>query len=292
MLRKIVSYSYFRSPTSVYEQVSRGKKRGFQFAQFMPMLVRAHHAIWSGFEMRIHHDKSVRALPYWPVLEELHARGKLALVDCGDAEALCCSMLWRLKPAFEEEDAIVVCRDVDSVPMPRDRRAVEEWMASGHAVHCIHSANAHSGVMGGTTAVRSRLFRELTGCCTLEQFIQRGIGIDFSKHGADQDLLNRHLPLFAKQTLVHELDHNVGDMGPVEVRRWISDQLAGYLPAAVLVFEPQLDALCKIIGGCEEPLPAFDAYDALKLPEGGVIREVEKSAGVDARGLMEEIARL
>lgn len=270
-MKKIVSYAFFRSPTSIYE-----KEKGdasLQFAQFLAMLVRAHYCIWRGYEMRIHHDDHVVMGEYWPAMRRLAEAGLVTLKYCGPSKALCTSMLWRMKPVFEDEDQVVVCRDVDSVPMLRDRLCVEEWLEYGKAVNVIHDNAAHSGVMGGTTSVRSKRFKELLGCNSMEEMLALGEDFDWTRQGADQHLLNRLLPRYAAETLVFELHHRVNDMGPVEVR----DQAAapGFLfdgPGKALSFS---DGLCSTVGGCTDPKAAFDFYDTCDFPELEIIRRCE-----------------
>lgn len=271
MTRKIVSYSYFRSPTSQYEKLKGDA--AIQFQQFLKMLVRAHHCIWRGYEMRIHYDSHVPQLPYWPTMRKLHDEKLLRLVYCGDADPLCKSMLWRMIPVFVEQNPVVVCRDIDSVPMLRDRLAVEEWLGSGLAVHCIHDNAAHSGVMGGTTSVHAERFRQLIGVQTMKEFLALGADLDWDKQGADQHLLNRLLPRYAHQTLVHELHHRVNDMGPVEVR----DHVTPFFPDPA--WTPEIvasDKLCPSVGGCTDPQAAFEFYDAINFPERDLIRSCER----------------
>lgn len=271
MIRKIVSYAFFRSTTSVYE-----KEKGdasLQFSQFLAMLVRAHYCIWRGYEFRLHHDDHVTTNEYWPALRKMTDMGLLTLKYCGPSKALCTSMLWRMKPVFEGDDQIVVCRDVDSVPMLRDRLCVEEWLRSGLTVNAIHDNAAHSGVMGGTTSVRSKRFKELLAVDSMDAFLALGEDFDWTKQGADQHLLNRLLPRFATETLVHELHHRVNDMGAVRVRDTVV--APGFVfdgPDKALSFS---DGLCSTVGGCTDPKAAFDFYDTCEFPELEIIRRCE-----------------
>jgi len=285
MTLKIVSYAYFRSPTSQYEKLKGDAS--LQFEQFIKMLVRAHHVIWRGWEMRLHVDDHVKTLPSWPMIER-YSRVQieswpdrphfipnlLSVVHCGPAEELCKSMLWRMIPAFQGQNKIVACRDVDSVPMPRDRAAVEEWLRTDKTVHCIHDASAHSGVMGGTTTVRSHRFQQLVEAATMERFLRHGRDLDWTKQGADQHLLNRLLPLYAQETLVHELHHRVNDMGPVEVRDKVG--ISMWLPYITPEQMDEADKLCPIIGGCTDPVAAFEFYDSIDFPERELIRRCER----------------
>src|SRR5262245_22897171 len=131
---RVVSYAWFRSDTSIYESETWSKtKRGHQFAQFLALVVRAHHSIWPGWELRIYYDDRVMSHSYFNVLVELEDADLIALRYGGKCESLCGAngMLARMRPAFESGVDYVACRDIDSVPCPRDRRAVEEFIFSG-----------------------------------------------------------------------------------------------------------------------------------------------------------------
>lgn len=206
----IVSYSFFRHAASNYESERCGEARGVFFVNFLRALVRAHHFCWGGWQLRIHHDGLAMQFPYFRALQIMQARGLLRLVDCGPAETLCGSMLWRMKPVWEDETEYVACRDVDSLPMPRDRRMVEEFVRSGKSAHAILDSESHSGpYMGGMTAWHAPTVRQtLPGVESWTQFMRAkpvGVEIDFNKHGADQKHLNGlYAPNLMRSTLIHQ----------------------------------------------------------------------------------------
>ena len=240
------------------------------------MLVRGHYCVWRGCEMRVHHDEHVTKLPYWKSMERLAQEGLVTLIGPLPSQDLCKAMLWRMKPVFEPGNPVVICRDVDSVPMPRDRMAVEEWTDSGKAVHCIHDAAPHSGVMGGTTSVLSYVFRQLIGVQSWEEFVALAPDtphFDWAKQGTDQHLLNWLLPKYARSTLVHELHHRVNDMGPVEVRDKVTFQ--AYPEDMPVEVQKHGDEMCSIVGGCTEPKPCGAFFDAVDFPERDIIRRCE-----------------
>lgn len=272
---KIVSYALFKSEASVYHTLKGGNSLA-QFTKFLPLLVRAHQVLWAGYEMWLHHDRASMMEPYFKALVKFDQAGFLKLVDCGTAGTLCGAMLWRMKPAFETDAEAVVCRDVDVIPAPFDRQAVEEWLHSRHAVHVVHFCQAHSGVMGGTLAVRPSRFRELVACRTLEQFMDRGTrsGNTFERHGDDQHLLNQHYLPLSQDMLLHELHHEVGDLPAVDVRRKIDWPMPLDIPLSVAT---RADTFSPGIGLCAEPAPALAFYDALDIPAIHRIREIERS---------------
>jgi len=276
--KKIVSYAYFRHRSSPYEQ-PKGDA-ALQFEQFLPLLVRAHHVIWPGWDLMIYHDDHVQSLPYFEKLLRFQDAGLLRLVDMFHAVTLCESMLWRMRPIWYDNAEIVVVRDIDTITSPADRRCVEEFIASGLSTHVVHFASAHSGVMGGTTAVRCLTFRELTGYASWKEFSEdcarRFTPEEWNVQGCDQHFLNRYvLPKVKDSLLLHELHHQVRDMGvpPENIRRVITAPLPGD------IYEDALrdgDALSPGIGICEEPAPPLKFYDSLDIPVIKQIQELEK----------------
>ena len=255
-----VSYAYFRHRASVYE-----KEKGnaaIQFQQFLPMLVRAHHVVWDGWELIIHHDDEVTLLPYMDVLRRLQAEGLVRLVPMGPAPSLCGAMLWRMMPIFDHASRyeIVACRDIDSMPMPRDRKCVEEFIASGLWVHCIHDNPAHSGLMGGMTAFRCKeIFcgEEWPTPPSAEMAAAYG----WNRQGQDQIWLNRDvLPRVFGHLMIHS--DNTGYSGcvrrPIPARAGPADEVA---PG---------------IGVCDWPSRAFAYYDAMDVPVINRIKEIER----------------
>ena len=282
-MSKIVSYSIFESPDSVY-----AKEKGrsiLQFTQFLPLLVRAHQVLWNGWEMWLHHDDGFTQDPYYPALVKMQHCGLVKLIRCGPSEHMCVSMLWRLKPAFEVPADCVVCRDIDGIPSPLDRLAVEEWWQSGRGIHVVHHAGAHAGIMGGTFGVRPSQFKSLLYHATWDEFLERGrrAKITFDKHGDDQHLLNQHWPSLVSDMLLHELHHDTGDLPAKDIRRVVSggDAHVFRWPAAVDFGLPQdtidkADSLSPGIGICSDPAPALAFYDGLNSDQLRQIRDCEK----------------
>lgn len=271
-MKRVVSYALFESEASIYRKL-KGKSL-LQFLKFLPLIVRAHHVLWKGWELRIHHDYEAHKEPYFASLERMNDEGLLTLVPMGKADRLCEAMLWRMAPAFEQDVDAVVCRDLDVIPGAWDRWAVDEWLASGRAVHVVHFAAAHSGIMGGTLAVRPAKFLEMIACKTFHCFAYnaRKNGISLETHGDDQHWLNRMHAQLCPDMLIHELHHEVGDLPAAEIRREIN-------PIHGTIFEPSVSRLKTIspgIGVCDEPAPALAYYDSLPLPVMRQIRECEK----------------
>jgi hypothetical protein len=123
------------------------------------------------------------------LLAALAACGLIDLRSMGEAP-LTKAMLWRVAAAFDPDVSYVFCRDLDSPPMPRDRACMEQFIFSEAAVHTIHDAPVHIGIMGGLCGFRARAFRELTGINSLDALYKWAGNVDWARHGTDQNVLN------------------------------------------------------------------------------------------------------
>jgi hypothetical protein len=189
----VVSYAFFRNDASAYESDRCGASKGKFFVGFLPAVVRAHHSVYPDYELRIHHDERVREYPYFRVLESLASRGMLRLVAMGEAHELCESMLWRLAPCWDESVDRVICRDVDSLSTPRERLAVEEWIAGGKPIHSIHDSPSHKGalILGGLCGFRAEYIRSRFETVDFLYYWIRWHGLPLTKLGDDQRALTR-----------------------------------------------------------------------------------------------------
>ncbi len=67
--------------------------------------------------------------------------------------ALCKTMLLRMHPVFQPDTDFVFCRDLDAIPMPRDRACCDAFISAAESkkvvVSTIHDHQMHVGIMGG-----------------------------------------------------------------------------------------------------------------------------------------------
>jgi hypothetical protein len=206
-MMNVVSYSFFRSEHSGYESANAGVARGIFFLNFIRVLVRAHWAVWGeDWQLRIHHDDRVQEFPCFKALQRMEAAGLLKLVDCGKAETLCGSMLWRLRPVWDPE--------------------VEEFVSHpDHPdVHAILDSESHSGpLMGGMTAFNAHYLRAQfvypESFNTAAEAICKDRGIDLNRHGADQRILNALIwPRAQDGTLIHQKRQDIAYPDALETR--------------------------------------------------------------------------
>jgi len=223
--------------------------------QCIPGVVRAHHNLFPGWEMRVHHDSSVDQ-PCGALLRGYADAGLVTLRYVEENVATCRSMLWRMRPCWDADADYVLCRDIDSLPSVKDRLAVEEFIASGMVVHALGDNPAHAGLMGGMIGFSST-FRKDFPFKSWDDFVGSYNDSDFPMHvpsgGPDQILINRTVaPYFSHETLIRNYSGRDYD-GPATLPSDISEELA-----------TQSRALTPYLGAAgfdvAEAVRVFDAY--------------------------------
>jgi hypothetical protein len=241
-----MSYSLFRHPSSHYEV--NQDSRGTFFFRYIQTLLRAHHSVFPDWELRVHHDENITSGYHGGVLLNLAERGLVTLVYMGGAKTLTGSMLWRMAPLFDSNVDYVACRDVDSLPTPRERRMLDEFIASGATAHAILDADGHSGpLMGGMIAFHAGKFRTSFPFRNFDELSKDigSSGLDLNVHGADQNYLNRAIwPKVSRSAVVHTIPGrsqiSCMKLSPVSEKREAADNLSAFVGAPYSV-EPVLD---------------------------------------------------
>lgn len=172
---------------------------GSKYGQYLSSFVCAHLNIFpigEGWKLRVHYDDKIMSSKKGDFLRALNWDG-LIEIDYRGTAPLCRAMLWRLAPIFDETVSHVFSRDLDAIPMPRDRAVCEQFIVSQTAMGTCHDSEQHVGIMGGLCHFKSSAFRAATGFESLDD-VYRFADIQFPnmserwvKHGADQDVLNR-----------------------------------------------------------------------------------------------------
>lgn len=196
---RIFSVAFFRNNNSPYAQPQAGPE-GYKFhSNYLRSVVRNHWAVWPDWKLVLHHDDRAREFPYWPCIERMADRGLLSLVYMGEAKKLCEAMLWRMLPCWNLDAEYVLCRDLDSLSTPRERRAIEKWIASGKAVSSLHDSESHSSseLFGGLCGFRTDWVREHWD--SYMHFMNRAKEnhIDLTHQGSDMHFLNAEVLPFA-----------------------------------------------------------------------------------------------
>jgi Flp pilus assembly protein TadD len=151
-------------------------------------------SVYPGWTCRIYHDDSVPP----DILAELDALGAERVVmppGSGPVSGL----YWRFLASDDPTVRRFVCRDCDSRVGPRERAAVEAWIASGKPFHIMRDHPLHSelmlaGMWGGTAGLLP----------PLAPLIDRFAAAEADRW-QDQRFLRSHLwPLIAAASLVHD----------------------------------------------------------------------------------------
>lgn len=185
---KVVSYALFEHPSggSWKSDGTPGKLDGY--IRYLPAIIRAHHVLWPGWSMFLHHDRAVAAHRYYPALERMQEQRLITLRPCGDAIDVGSASLWRFKPAMFKGDWIVLSHDIDSFPTWTMRRCAEEFVASKASACVVHGCESHNTAMAGLFMLRSDRFRELVAD-NFPSLMQLGVGRSFDWYGADEHYL-------------------------------------------------------------------------------------------------------
>lgn len=222
---KVFSTAFYRDKNSAYESERAGAGRGVFFCNYLRSLVRAHYAVYQDFQLWIHHDERAREFPYFKVLERMQERGLLKLIYMGPSEALCKSMMWRLLPIWNLSVDVVLCRDLDALSTPRERRAIDKWLASDRAISALHDSESHSSaaLMGGMVGFKCEWMRDKFASWNAFIGLAGQYGIDLSQHGSDQRLLNAAILPLAEDQIIYEDRQSLG------AKDHYIDQLAAHI---------------------------------------------------------------
>jgi hypothetical protein len=172
---KLICYSLFNGKKEKFEKLAY--IRGFYFN------VRMNRLIYPDWNTYLAIDKST-----YDQYKSLFDNLNIIINVFGHTPQLCEGMLWRMYPIWAEGVSHVLCRDSDAITTYKEAQMVESWLQSGKGAHAIHDNPAHSGLMGGMIGFKTETVRNHYGSWV--ELLHRH---DFTKHGADQNLLNERL---------------------------------------------------------------------------------------------------
>jgi hypothetical protein len=181
---------------------------GDSYAQYLPAFTRAHlnlFPIEQGWQLHVNLCSDVDE-KWKRFLAALSSEG-LVVVRPREPVELTAAMLWRMHPVFDKNAGYVFCRDLDALPLPRDRRICEDFMLSGCDVHTAHDNIHHTGVMGGLCAFRAQSFREVMCWNSLQDIFEAARNAPWAQKGTDQIVLNQ---LVAAHPHIKLLEHRFG----------------------------------------------------------------------------------
>lgn len=180
------------------------------FTKYYPMLpavLKSFHSIFpSNWEFRLHVDRDEFEHQDWKIIKAWQASGFINITKVNDTVDYTKSMLWRLIPLWDQSVDYVFCRDLDSLPIVKDRQCCVDFINSNLSIHGINDNPAHSiPLMGGMVGFKRQNIADFIKS-NLNEFISF-IGFqntDWRIHGKDQDFLNSAFwSRFRHETMIH-----------------------------------------------------------------------------------------
>lgn len=125
---------------------------------------------------------------------------EVVLVD----REICNGMLWRFWAAEDEDVNIFLSRDCDSRFLPREIKAINEWLASDKDFHIMRDHPYHTTpILGGMWGSRNGYMSKIG----LGKMIEEWVKIRKNEHGSfgiDQDFLAAKVyPIVASRSMEH-----------------------------------------------------------------------------------------
>jgi hypothetical protein len=177
---KVISYSLF----GYNKERFAGCDNFSGYLSGLMINLRLARLLFPEWKVRLHLDRGTYEglKSFWDALS-------LDIVLCDDAP-LTKAMLWRMKPAFDSNVEMFICRDTDAPLTYRDAQAVKQWELSPKVAHAITDSVSHTiPMMGGMIGFKNQFFRDYTGYTDWESMVSQQGGYDVK--GADQDFLGR-----------------------------------------------------------------------------------------------------
>jgi hypothetical protein len=141
------------------------------------VVLRANAVLFKDWKTILHIDHESYHSPYKDYFAGLRSAGVDVMLRY--KTDLCRAMLWRLDPVEYAEHTI--CRDLDSLPTLRERKAVEQWLINDTLAHSINDSVSHTiPLMGGMVGFKKNAFPlDISG--------------SFLSKGSDQAWLNAYV---------------------------------------------------------------------------------------------------
>lgn len=188
-MRKVISIALFGDP-------ERKGTAGMRYHPFLAPYLLSHLNLFpaaEGWELHVHVDDITLNSSYGRFLTRISSRVEAIKTMMMGSAGLTKAMLWRMRPVFSSTIDYTFCRDIDCIPMPRDRAVCDIFIASNCAISSAHDSSSHAGVMGGLCGFKNSAFRIMTGIESLDQLYDfaKKSEAEWAQHGTDQLVLNR-----------------------------------------------------------------------------------------------------
>jgi|SRR5690606_349763 len=154
--------------------------------------------IYPNWKVMVYHDRTVPA----ETLTQLSEQGA-ALKDMTDSGIY--GLFWRFLAADIDDCSHAIFRDTDSRLTFRERKAVDQWVASGNTLHVMRDHPHHHtpfgaeglGILGGMWGITG-------GSYPMEAAIRRFIESEDDHYGIDQTFLQEIYQAFGHSQTTHD----------------------------------------------------------------------------------------
>jgi len=224
---RVISYSLFNSNCQRFEK--------FAYLRLFYLNCRINNLIFPDPHWTTHLEVEDELYNEYKGLFDWLQTYNLLKIHVNFLDPLCKSMLWRMRPIFNQNATHVLCRDADALGSYREAIAVQQWLESGEACLSLHDNQAHGGLMGGMVGFDTAKFKAYTGYQSWEQMVK---DYDLSKRGSDQHLLNqRILPKIQgdmRQRTTADLPgkYDKGFVPDVDQKLWTSNLIPAFIGCA------------------------------------------------------------
>jgi hypothetical protein len=138
--------------------------------------------------------------------------------------------MWRLLALDDPQAHRILFRDADSLILPREAAAVQQWLASGKRFHVMRDWGSH------TELILAGLWGVVAGSLPpLEQLMQRFMSVPLeSRHFADQYFLRQYVWPYARTSLMqHDSVFGFMDALPFPDEKVPDEYNVGYCESAI-----------------------------------------------------------
>jgi hypothetical protein len=153
------------------------------YCKYAPGSLLSTKILYPEWEIRLYHDGNI---PHNIIT--LSKTLGIKLFDLGTKDSFAKKCLWRVLPLFDLTDGVVLCRDIDSVTLPKDRFAVEQFLSLDGSCHNIVDHEQHNiELMGGLCGINVKNFHTAFPDLTFDTI--PNIFFEYTTPGADQAFL-------------------------------------------------------------------------------------------------------
>lgn len=187
-LKNVIAYVLFGRPNPRYWNC-------------IPIILVGNDALYPKYQSRFLIHPEFKRTPGYELLKALEGKCPFLELEIMDRPYRNLEpAAWRMAPLWSDETEILLCRDVDSVPSPREVRSVKKFTATNLPVHSLRGHKNHSwkfmaGLIGFNRPVLKMEWPPSLPA-TFEDYLGEGLRntrFAYWTHWSDQELLERTL---------------------------------------------------------------------------------------------------